>query len=119
MEMEEYDLCEHAYKKALELGGEADIFEYLKDFIYILYLNEKSDKAIEKVKESLYEWNNHPHLLVMLAGLLYDTGRTAQADDALEFAMGFDPESYEVLFEYFDELENNAHILDIISRYRN
>ncbi len=118
LEMGELELCEQAYKKAYELGNEADSFEYLKDYVYALHLMDKYDEAIALVREAIEEWDNHPHLLMMLAGLLYATGRLEQGDDLFELALGMNPKSYHVLFEYFEEQESNAHLWVLIGKYQ-
>jgi tetratricopeptide (TPR) repeat protein len=116
LSMDDYDLAQQAYTKAY--GLDPKNIENLKDFVYILYLNDMPDEAMGIMKEGLALWGNHPDLLAMNAGLLYESGHKAKADDFLEFALTLDPGADKILFEYFWELEENEHVLLLIARYR-
>ena len=116
LNLEEYESCEEAYKKAFALD-EACI-DYVKDYVYSLYLNDKPDEALRVLDQQILEWEDEAELLALYAGILYEAGKVQRADEYLIAALSSDPEAYTTLFSYFFSLEENTHIQEIISLYK-
>ncbi len=113
---ENFESCEAAYKKALDLVPES--VENLMEYIYSLFLNDKIEEAFAKAEEGLGMHENNADLLALMAGLLYEAKMPYQADIYLQHAMAQDTEAEATLFEYFYQLEEDAHVQQAVMKYR-
>jgi len=92
LSVEDFESCEKCYQRAFEL--DENCLDYIKDYIFILYCNDKPAEAIRLARQKMEEWQQHPELLALFAGIMYESGNFSLGDNYLKTALEGDNEAH-------------------------
>lgn len=87
------------------------------DFSSLFYEQKRIDDAINVITEALNINPESAELYYRLVAYLFASGQYNEALNFLEIALAFDPDNYQILFEYLPQLQGNKIIVEIIKKY--